>query len=47
MSKSIVTSARTLCAQVTVPVTVTATSREDVLEFLGRLSEYENGAEAD
>ena len=30
-------------AQVTVPVTVTATDREDVLEFLGRLSEYETG----
>lgn len=34
-------------AQVTVPVTVTATDREDVLEFLGRLSEYENDEEAD
>lgn len=34
-------------ATLTIPVLVTATDFSDVLEFLGRLSEYENGEEAD
>lgn len=34
-------------ATLTIPVSVVATDFSDVLEFLGRLSEYETGEEAD